>query len=110
MEENVEEPEGVVTRLDRVEAVLAAITDEVRTRRLVVVDDDDQERITGEVVRGTVELSVDLPGQPPGRRSSVLVFANPGDEQLGLPPGLGVQLWVAGDAVDEFATWIGVDW
>lgn len=109
MEENTEWMEGLTTRLARVEAALAELTKEVRTRRLVVVDDDGQERITGEIVRGTAELSVDLPGQPPGRRSSVLAFANPGDEELGLPPGLGVQLWLEGDAVDEFGAWLGMD-
>lgn len=110
MEEYIERAEDLTTRLARVEAALADLTNEIRTRRLVVVDDDGQERITGEVVRGTAELSVDLSGQPSGRRSSVLVFANPGDEELLLPPGLGIQLWVQGDAVDELGTWLGVDW
>lgn len=31
----------------------------------------------------------------------MLAFANPGDAQLLLPPGLGVQLWVEGDAVGD---------
>ena len=110
MEENIEQTEDMAARLARVEAALSDLGHEVRTRRLVIVDDDGQERIVGEVVRGTAELSIDLPGQPHGRRSSVLVFANPGDEELALPPGLGVQLWVEGDAVDELGTWLGVDW
>lgn len=96
---------GLESRIARLEAALANLSSEVRTRRLVVTDDRDGERIVAEVVGGTAELSVELPRCRPGRRSAVLVFANPHDEELGLPAGLGMQLWVDGDAVDEFGTW-----
>ncbi|MGH9082013.1 MAG: hypothetical protein ACRDWN_01570 [Acidimicrobiales bacterium] len=49
-------------------------------------------------------------GRPLGRRGSVLVFANPGDKEFLLPPGLGVQLWVEGHVVDGYGSWIGVGW
>lgn len=33
------------------------------------------------------------------------MFANPGDLVYGLPPGVGMQLWLGGDAVRRFDVW-----
>jgi hypothetical protein len=90
-------------RLAALEARLAALADEVRTRRVALVGDGDQERLVAEVVAGVTELRLDLPGCPPGRRTSLLVFAAP--EQPDWCAGLGVQLWVGGNLVDELSWW-----
>ena len=75
---------------------------EVRTRRLVVVDDDGHERIVGEVVSGYAELRLDLPGTAPERSTSLLLFASDvrGNDQ---GPSLGFQLWIDGDSVLGFS-------
>lgn len=97
---------GLESRIARLEAALARLSGDVRARRLVVTEDRDGQRIVAEVVGGTADLSVELPGCRPGRPSVVLVFANPGDEEFLLLPGLGIQLWVDGGAVDGFAAWL----
>lgn len=93
----------VEERLKRLKEAVAALSTEVRTRRLVVTDDEGRDRIVGEVVDGVTELRLDLPGRAAGRGTAVLVFANPGSERLG--PGIGVQLWHEGDCVDELSVW-----
>jgi hypothetical protein len=75
--------------------------DEIRTRRLVVVDDQGQERVVAQVVWGTAELRVGLPGTG----SEVVLFASPG--RHGLDPGLGLQLWAGGQSVLELDAWPG---
>jgi hypothetical protein len=96
------------TLRDRVEALeqaLLALGDEVRTRRLVVTDTDDTERIVGRVSGGTAELSVAQAHCPHGQDTAVLVFANPGDDTYDLGAGIGVQLWAGGDVVREMSCW-----
>ncbi len=95
-------------RVTALEARLAALsrelqTGEVRTRRLTLVDEDGRERLVAEMVGSVAELRFDLPGLPPGRRTSLLLFAVP--EQLDWCAGLGVQLWVDGNLVDELTWW-----
>lgn len=97
-------------RVAKLEAAVAAFETEVRTRCLVVTDHHDAERIVGEVVGSTAEVRMDLPRQTDGERSSVLVFANPGDKRTGLAPGVGVQLWIDGVAVDELTAWAELEW
>lgn len=75
---------------------------QVLTRRLVVVDPAGNERIVGDVVDGTAELSVGLPDRPPQRTGAVL-FASPGTE--GTEAGNGLQLWGSGDARVEVGLW-----
>jgi hypothetical protein len=101
---------AVEERLRRLEAFVLRSGTEVRTRRLVVTDADDRERIIGEVVGTTAELRVDLPEGTTDGRSSVLCFANPGDPEMDLGWGLGVQLWVEGNIVDEMTDWWGLEW
>lgn len=92
-------------RLERLEAAQAALGAEIRTRRLVVTDGEGTDRIVGEVVGTTAELRLGLPGSPEGRRTSVLVFANPGDKAVALGCGVGLQVWLEGDVVHELAAW-----
>ena len=98
--------EGAIEeRLRRLEAFMLTPPEEIRTQRLVVTDADGRDRIVAEVVGTTAELRVDLPEGTTDGRSSVLCFANPGDPELHLGWGLGVQLWVEGDIVDEMTDW-----
>jgi len=66
-----------------------AVVDELRVRRLVVVDEQGRERIVGQVVDGRVTLEVVLADSGQGR-SSVLRYAAPQDF-AGLGPGLGAR-------------------
>lgn len=102
---------GALTlRVERLEHAVAGRGDEVPTRRLVVVDHQGTERNVGEVVPdGSAEVRMDLPGQPAGARTALLLFANPGEEVSGLPSGVGVQVWVDGDAVRELGAWFDTD-
>ena len=102
-------PGAVEERLRRLEAFMLGSRAEVRTRRLVVTDGDDRERIVGEVAGNTAELRVDLPERTTEGRSSVLCFANAGDPELDLGWGLGIQLWVEGEVVDEVTDWWRLD-
>lgn len=89
---------------DQVAAVLA----EVRTRRLVVVDDHGDERIVGEVVNGQAELRVQL-RSPTGRSTAVLLYAAPDGDTTPPGPGLGLQLWAEGGARVEVNLWADGD-
>ena len=80
-----------------------AVVDELRVRRLAVVDEQGAERIVGQVVDGRVTLEVVLADRGRGR-SSVLLFAAPQD-LAGLGPGLGLQVWADGNAVVEINVW-----
>jgi len=104
-EDNRATSDDVGERLARLEAAVAAMADEVRTRRLVVVDGHGDRRVVAEVVDATAEVRLELPAPPHRPRTSVLVFANPGDPVVGLDPGVGVQLWVDGEEVDRLVAW-----
>ncbi|MBV9659895.1 MAG: hypothetical protein JO337_01920 [Acidimicrobiales bacterium] len=90
-------------RVEALEARLAALDATMETRRLAVVDDQGHERLVAELVDGVAELRFDLPGPPPGRRTSLLLFAVP--RQPDWCAGLGVQLWVEGNLVEEMTWW-----
>lgn len=92
-------------RLERVEARLAGLSDEVRTRRLAVVDANGAERLVGETTGTTAEWRLDLPRPEHSERTSLLLFAEPGDEAHDLPAGIGIQLWVDGDVANELCVW-----
>lgn len=101
---------ALVDRVQRMEETLAGMGQEVRTRRLVVVDHQDDERIVGEVEPGGVaELRLDLPGRPRGNRTSVMLFSNLGTPVYDLPPGVGVHLWLDGEPINEFDIWLEAD-
>jgi hypothetical protein len=85
------------------ESSLERLRHEVRTRRLVVFDDGQRERMVAEVVGDVLEVRVDLPPANPGRRTALLCFTAPADDTLSA--GLGAQLWVDGDLVGELGWW-----
>jgi hypothetical protein len=89
-------------RVTALEQLVATTSEELRTRRLVVVDGDGAERIVGAVVDGTAELSVVL-GDPPPLRTGVVLFASPPSAVT--DAGTGLQVWAEGDAQGELATW-----
>ena len=95
---------AVEERLAAVERILAALSGEVSTRRLVVVDEAGRPRLVAEVRGTTVELRL-LVGAPDGAGSvaQVVLHATEGDDSLG--PLAGVQLWAHGDAVAELDEW-----
>lgn len=99
--------DDIVGRMADLEAGLerldVRLEEGVTTRRLAIVDSSDRERLVAEVVDDTLELRIDLPRSREGRRTSLLCFATPGLDQL--CAGVGVQLWVDGDIVDEMAWW-----
>src|SRR5262249_19241060 len=83
--------------------------DEVRTRRLAVLDDHGNEPILGEIVKGNSEMRVDLPGCEPLRSTSLLLFTHIADRDMG--PGLGLRVLVDGDEVLVFGAWhVAGDW
>ncbi len=73
---------------------------EIRTRRLVVVDDSGAERIIAEVANGQAELRVALSerGQP---STGALLYAAPNAGDIDLGPMLGLQLRADGNAYVE---------
>lgn len=89
-------------RVTALERLVATTSEELRTRRLVVVDRDGAERIVGAVVDGTAELSVVL-GDPPPHRTGVVLFASPPSPLT--DAGIGLQVWAEGDAQGELASW-----
>ena len=97
------DPAGLEERIDALENALDRIASELRTRRLVVVDEHGRERIVGEIVAGHCELRLDLPDLAAARRSSVLVYSSPERHELG--EGVGLQVWAGGDAVWDVAAW-----
>jgi hypothetical protein len=74
-------------------------TTEVRTRRLVIADEEDRPRIVAEVVNGVAELRV-VTEDP---RTHVLVYA--GRIVVSGPEGLGLDLFVEGDSVARVHAW-----
>jgi hypothetical protein len=79
--------------IEALRAEVAALRDEVRTRRVVVVDAAGRPRITLAVDRGAASVRVDAPGGDP----SAEVFAVEPVEADG--PEVGLALVVGGDVV-----------
>ena len=98
----LDEPD-LVARLTALEARIADLAQEIRTGRLVINDQDRQERLVAELVDGVMELRLNLPARPAGRHTGVLVFAVP--EQADWCAGIGVQLWANGNTVGELTWW-----
>ena len=61
---------GMQARLAAVERSVRAMADEIRTKRLVVVDELGRVRLVTEVVGETTELRLELPGDTPGDRAT----------------------------------------
>jgi len=85
------------------EAALVALSQEVRTRRLVVVDDRDRERIVAELVGDDAFLRLELL-RPEGEGTTGLVLSvtTGGDVDS---PGVGVEFWADGDAIGGIDAW-----
>jgi len=104
----LEQLERLVTGMQR---AISSFTDEVRTRQIVVVDDDDHPRIVGEVFADVAELRLELPALDGKAGPELLLFAvastHPGPVELG--PAVGVQLRAQGRAIFELDAWPDVD-
>lgn len=95
----------VEERIGKVESHLGQMGVEITTRRLVVLDSEPERRLVIETVRGVVELRLLQGRSGAGEASELLLFAASGDEDLGLPAGVGLQLWADGDVVEELTWW-----
>lgn len=79
--------------------------EEVRTKRLVVLDHQDRERIVAEVIDGFAELRMDLPDSVSGSRTGVVIFTHSEQDDRELGSAIGVQLWAEGNAIIELTLW-----
>jgi hypothetical protein len=98
-------------RLASLESAVAALSDSVTTRRLVVVDATGTPRLVAEVRGGTTELRLDVlsPAGDGAVASVVLHAGDDGTDAAGLGVMAGLQLWAAGDTVVELDAWPGDD-
>lgn len=89
--------------VDELSARVELLARELRTERVAVVDRDRRERLVAEVVDGVVELRLSSGADERKPRVELLCFAaSHGGELAG---GIGVQLWVDGEAVRELTWW-----
>ena len=84
-------------RVARLEAELAELRRELRTRRLVVVDEEEVERVVLSADRRTGSVLVRVDG-PPGRTVGLEVYAS---EPAGEAPTVGMAELRDGDVVAE---------
>lgn len=78
------------------------ISNEVRTHKLIVCDEQDRPRIVAQVVEGVAELRVEMPSRE-GERTQVLLYA--ADREGTNPSAIGVELWVQGVSVARMHAW-----
>jgi hypothetical protein len=114
MEADSNELDRVTDRLDNLERLVAEVdrairsfADEIRTRQIIVVDEDDHPRIVGEVFADVAELRLELPAWGGEQGPELLLFAvastHPGPVELG--PAIGLQLRAQGRPVFELDAW-----
>jgi hypothetical protein len=114
METDSNGQDHVAARLENVERLVAemdrairSFADEIRTRQIVVVDEDDHPRIVGEVFADVAELRLELGAGEGEQGPELLLFAvasaHPGPVELG--PAIGLQLRAQGRAVFELDAW-----
>ena len=114
MEQDQGGQDQVVGRLDKLERLVAGLersirsfADEIRTRQIVVVDDDDHPRIVGEVFADVAELRLELPAIDGEPGPELLLFAvastHPGPVEMG--PAIGVQRRAQGRSIFELDAW-----
>ena len=101
----------VEAALRALEATVRALRDEVRTRQLVVVDDEDRPRIVGEVFGEVAELRLELPmfDERPGSELLLFAVANERPGPVDLGPAVGLQLRAQGNSVFELDAWPDAD-
>lgn len=87
------------------EAVLAGLAQEVRTRRLVVVDDRGRERIVAELVGDDAFVRLDLVRREGEGTTGLVLSATDGGDTA----SLGVEFWAEGNSVGGFDVWRGPD-
>lgn len=80
----------------------AVATEEIRTRKLVVVDEAGEERIVATVDRGLATLQVRVAGCPDGEETMVDILAGD-DPEFG--PSIGVHLCARGDEMAVVTLW-----
>jgi len=118
MEPDSNGQDQVKARLEKLERLVAemdqsikSFADEIRTRQIVVVDEDNHPRIVGEVFADVAELRLELPGTDGVQGPELLLFAvastHPGPVELG--PAVGLQLRAQGRAVFELDAWPDTD-
>ncbi|MGH9043452.1 MAG: hypothetical protein ACRDVP_01165 [Acidimicrobiales bacterium] len=97
--------------LESANAAIHALGREVRTRQLVVVDDDDHPRIVGEVFGDVAELRLEMPASrsDPGPELVLFALGAAGTGPLGLGPVVGIQLRAQGRALYELEMWPDAD-
>jgi hypothetical protein len=93
----------LLQRVDALEREIAAMRLQVRTGRLVVVDEAGRERLVAGLVGPAIELRLPLAASTPSRITEVVLFAVEGRD--GLAGGVGVQLWGDGTVVRELTLW-----
>ena len=93
----------VLERVACLERALTALATELRTRRVVVVDDESAERVVIDTVDDVAEVRVFVPGTAPGKSCMAALFAAAVTSDGGL--GAGLQVVAEGDNVIELAAW-----
>jgi hypothetical protein len=93
----------VERRLGELEGAMGGLADEVRTRQLIVVDEEDRPRIVGEVFGDAAELRIELPGAGSISGPELVLFGvsegHPTGDELGA--AVGFQLRANGQALFE---------
>jgi hypothetical protein len=90
---------------------IRAFADEIRTRQIVVVDDEDGPRIVGEVFGGVAELRLEFPplAGEPGPELLLFAIASGHPSPIDLGPAVGMQLRAQGRTVFELDAWPDTD-
>jgi len=99
--------EPPASRLAAAETALGRLAQEVRTRRLVVVDDRDRERIVAELDGEDAYFRLDLPRREGEGTTGLILYANTGGDVAS--PSLGLQFWADGNAIGGFEAWRSPD-
>ena len=121
--EGARQPVGQLTvaeRLEALERAISALSDEVRTGRLVITSHSGAPRLVAETTGNTIELRLEVPGHEGdaagGRGMPAVVLhasdgADVGASSAHDPIGglVGLQLWADGNAIAELDAWPGPD-
>lgn len=107
--ENTQQHWTTAQRLSFLEDSVAALTNEIQTRRLLIVGAPDEPQIVCEVNHGTAELRVEVAAGDQPQPAVVLFASGPtvasDRNDAGLGPSTGLQLWGDGDTVVELDAW-----